>query len=282
MSDMKLVIALLLAVTIALSAQQVLGACTNATCTTTVTVFQSFDTPDCSGEYTLEPDTDYTQSCENFFSSGNYNTSRRYTCSNGAFNTGTHVGINCAGTAATVQSVPVGVCQRTGVSASQIYWCNAQSVSSTFKAVKSAQNVTIAQDSSHCNVTTGCPGNTGAAYYYSEAGCNSSKILQVGIPSFVFGYDVAATLGTCYVNNQTESYDNRNNFLATCENGRYTIKAFTGGCGSSANLIYSRNVLTDQCLEAGPGFWLRVTCSSASTLAASPIVFLLLLAFLFL
>ena len=278
---MKSIFALVLVIVIALSAHQVLGdVCTEETCTRTTSVIQYFQTPNCTGEYTLEPDVVYNVTCENFNSYDGHNTSRRYSCSNNAFTTAYHMRPNCAGSSLAVDSTPTGVCARTGDSSSQVHWCNAQSVKTSIKAVKAPQNTTILGDDYLCNpnVTTGCTGNTGTAYVFREPGCKLSNFSEVVRPSLVFGYEFAATLGTCYVNNQTDSYDNRHNYLASCENGRYTLKTFTGGCGSGANLLFTESVVTDQCFQYASNLYLLVKCSSAaSTLAAAPLVFILVI-----
>lgn len=284
---MKSIAALILVVVLALSIQALAADCTAETCTSKILVTQSFDTPDCTGNYTLQPSTNYTETCQTYSTGPEFNSSRAFTCSaNAGFVTKTYVDSNCAsGDSPFLQQSAIGVCVRLSETSSASSWCNAQSVG-TPKPLKTALNVSILPQLNDfmCNTTTGCDKSYGTIYLYNAAGCNAANLQYAYPPLFALGSSLAPRLGTCYVNNATtDDYDDRVNSIATCSNGQFVNKNFQNGCGSDAILVDSLALSTDRCYQSNSNQWFIIKCggSSASTLTTAPFIMVIfLLAFL--
>ena len=268
---------------LALTANLVLAdVCDDGECTSTVAVFQLFNTTDCSGPSTLEISSNYTIPCEDA-SYPNFNQSNLIKCSSAGFDYITTADSrSCkSSTSSFVYTSPVGVCFLAGDSKSNILWCNKASIKNTFKAVKLATNETLItrDELIPCDNTTGCTNNTGTARYYNAAGCNAANLTLV-YPASVIA-TASLQLGTCYTKDAAHEYDRRN-VMATCSKGKYQLTFSVGGCGPSANTLSVRTYPTDTCIHIDPDNWMSISCpSAASTLVASaPLVFILFVLFL--
>lgn len=264
--------------------------CSDGSCTSTVSVSQTFDSVDCSGEPTLALSTNYTDPCISDDDEG-YNRTVTFKCSsNGGFSTIlTPDTTSCSKnskSSTTLQSV--GVCTQIAAARSRILWCNQASISNNFKASKNATtDAAVTMAVFPCNITTGCTGRTGTLRTFNEPTCNVSMVNEVypasALNTFAIDVDVCYATNSSYLK-RAVPWDDRKNVIATCKNGQYVVSYLTGGCGASANHLYSIAYPTDTCIRYGYNTWISFTCpSAASNLVAggSLMIALLLIALLF-
>lgn len=271
--------------------------CSEGECTSTVLVTQRFvNSADCTGNSTFSTGTNYTKTCALVENDG-YNSTTSFSCSASKgfaiVTTGDANSNSCAKTRKSILSTsPIGYCQRTGSTRSEITWCNMESASANFKPTKLAENVTLAPSYVECNTTTGCTNNTGTLRVYNSSECAAANETIVANPSGLFG--VKLSVGVCYLssgsskrsvlglNYASEDVDyTQRNYIVSCSNGYYTLRSSTGGCGASANAVATLSFPTDTCFRYGDEQFLKITCpSAASALVAGPLALIMIVAFL--
>lgn len=277
---MKTIAVIFLLALLAVSARWAQGStCTEETCTSTVAVVQSYNSSDCTGNYSLSSFINYTNPCQQDSSTS---TSTRSTCSK-AVGFKQTIFSDPAGscptpTIATVSTTSrIGVCATLQDGTSQSYWCSAAEADASTPIVLSkpadlAVPITPYDYSRVCNDES-CTDAYGTVRWYDNRACSGTPIAVVPPSALSPNYPVLE-IGKCYQDNQTLSLSPvRYNIKASCEDEVFTVSYYNGGCSERADVVYSYP--RDSCASLY-GNWIQIRCkphtNAASFVSVAPLL----------
>lgn len=237
--------------------------CTPETCISTVSVYNTYTTSDCTGSFKTYVNANYTAPCD-------YQEDFRYstytTCSKSDGLQIVHLNDTvgtCASTNSSLITIHnkfrIGSCVRNSDgSTSSALWCNqAEADSLTPTALGLVDTTVLSPESNPCDLSTNpeCADTYGKAELFGGNSCSGTP--QAIVPAATAAEFPAIKLGKCYREGSISNLK-----IECTKDNLIAMRYFGGGCDGTPDLAYT--FPRGKCAVYGPDSSVRITCKQTN------------------